>query len=405
MRIASAWQAMDQQPLRFLATGWPWRSLGYLVSGAALGTVVVGAFAIPASGLVLGGPVTAVATAVLLVAGVLAVGPWLAALERWRLRLVDDEPLRPPPDPPGRATGRWRSGRAWRETGFAALSVTGLAGLDACVLGFAVVVPVVLFASPVDDPATWPLVIIGVLVLAAGPWTVAAWAGARATLTRTVLGPRGAELGAGLADVAAIRERLLGAFETERARIERDLHDGAQQRLVALGVSLGLARLDAGEDTALAARLDDARDQVSAALTELRDLVRGLDPRMLADHGLAAAVDDQARRCPIPVTVDLRLPERLPPHVASAAYFVLTEALTNVSRHSAATTATVSGRWHADQVVLDVRDDGRGGADPAAGSGLAGLAERVALVDGRLRLSSPDGGPTLVHVEIPCRFA
>jgi signal transduction histidine kinase len=101
--------------------------------------------------------------------------------------------------------------------------------------------------------------------------------------------------------------------------------------------------------------------------------------------------------------VDLRLPARLPPHVATAAYFVLTEAMTNVARHSGAAAASVTGRQHADQLVLEVRDDGRGGADPAAGSGLAGLAERVAVVDGRLRLSSPDGGPTLLRVEIPCR--
>ncbi|MEU6697058.1 histidine kinase [Pseudonocardia sp. NPDC046786] len=241
-----------------------------------------------------------------------------------------------------------------------------------------------------------------VLLLVAAPWTVTAWAGARAALTRTVLGPRGTELGEGLADVATTRARLVGAFETERARIERDLHDGAQQRLVALGVSLGLARLDVADGSAPAARLDDAREQLGLALGELRDLVRGLDPRMLTDHGLAAAVTDRTRRCPVPVRADLQLPDRLPPQVATTVYFVLTEALTNIARHSGARSASVSGRTHADQVILEIRDDGRGGADPATGSGLDGLAERVELAGGRFRLSSPAGGPTLLRVELPC---
>lgn len=388
---------MDQQPLRFLATPWPWRSLGYLVTGAALGAVVLGAFAVPGSGLVLGGPALAVGTGSLLVLAVLSAGRPLAALERRRLRLVDDEPLPAPPRPPG---PWWRAAVTWREVGFALLVATGLAALDACVLGFSLVLPVLLALSPVDDPTAWPLVIVGVLLLLAAPWTVTAWAGARAALTRTVLGPRGAELGPGIADVAT--RRLIGAFETERARIERDLHDGAQQRLVALGVTLGLARLDAADGSPAAARLDDARDQLGLALAELRDLVRGLDPRTLADDGLAAAVEDHAARCPVPTEVDLRPAGLLPPRVATTAYFVLVEALTNTARHSGARSATVTGRRHADQLVLEVRDDGRGGADPGGGSGLTGLAERVALAGGRVRLSSPPGGPTLLPVELPC---
>ena len=397
MRIATAWQAMDQRPLRFLLTLWPWRSLAYLLTGAALGIILILVFGVPSSALVLGGPALAVGTGVALVLAVIAVGPLLAALERRRLRLVDDEPLPAPPRPPG---SRWRAPATWRAVGFALLAATGLATLDAGVLGLSFVLPVLLFASPTDDPNAWPLVIVGVLLLAAAPWTITSWAGARAALTRTVLGPRGVELGPGIADVGT--RRLIGAFESERSRIERDLHDGAQQRLVALGVSLGLARLDAPDGSALADRLDDARDQLGVALAELRDLVRGLDPRTLADHGLAAAVEDQAARCPVPVEVDVSLPDRLPPQVATTAYFVLTEALTNTGRHSGARTASVTGRRHADQVILEVRDDGRGGADPAAGSGLAGLAERVALAGGRLRMSSPPGGPTLLRVELPC---
>ncbi|MFP5020514.1 sensor histidine kinase [Pseudonocardia phyllosphaerae] len=393
MRIATAWQAMDQRPLRFLATPWPWRSLAYLLTGAALGAVLVGAFAVPASGLVLGGTITAVVTAVLLVAAVLAAGPLLGRLERHRLRLVDDDRLATP----GRGSF-WRAPATWREIGFGLLAATGLAGLDALVLGVVFVLPVLLFVSPADDPAAWPLVILGVLLLGAAPWTVTAWAGARATLTRTVLGPRDGELGAEITEV----RRLVSAFESERSRIERDLHDGAQQRLVALGMTLGLARLDVPDDSPAAARVDDARDQLGVTLAELRDLVRGLDPAQLADHGLAAAVAERARRCPLPVQVDLPLPERLPPRVATTAYFVIGEALTNAVRHSGATVVAVRGRVHAGQVVLEVGDDGHGGADADAGTGLAGLAERVAVAGGRMRLSSPAGGPTLLRVELPC---
>ncbi|ALE81475.1 histidine kinase [Pseudonocardia sp. AL041005-10] len=401
MRIVTAWQAVDQQPLRFLATTWPWRSLAFLLTGALLGAGLVGVVAVGTSGLVLGGPWVAAGTAVVLVVSLGLGGRPLAALERARLRLVDTAPLPTPPRPAGRwSAARWRAPLTWREIGFALLAATALAALDAGVLGFSLVLPVLLFASPVDDPTARPLVALGVLLLAATPWTVTAWAGARATLTRTVLGPRGTELGPDLSDVAT--RRLLGAFATERARIERDLHDGAQQRLVALGVTLGLARLDAVDGSACAARLDTARGELGLALTELRDLVRGLAPATLADNGLAVAVADHARRCPVPVEVDLHLPVELPPAVAGTAYFVLTEALTNIARHSGATTASIGGGRHADQLVLEVRDDGRGGADPAGGTGLSGLAERVALAGGRLRLSSPEGGPTLLRVELPC---
>ncbi|ANY05062.1 sensor histidine kinase [Pseudonocardia sp. HH130630-07] len=396
MRIATAWQAMDQRPLRFLLTGWPWRSLAYLVTGAALGIVLVLLLAIPAFGLAAGGVPLAVVSGLALAGALVVTGPPLAGLERARLRLVDDAPLPVPLRPAG---SRWRAPSTWREVGFAALAATGLAGLDASVLGLSLVLPVEMFRSAAAETEVWPLSIAGVVLLAAAPWTVTAWAGARAALTRTVLGPRGTELAHGLTDVQS--RRLVSAFESERSRIERDLHDGAQQRLVALGVTLGLIRMDLGDDPA-ATRLDEARDQLGVALTELRDLVRGLDPSMLADHGLAAAVADQAARCPVPVEVDLQLPDRLPPQVATTAYFVLTEALTNTVRHSGAGAASVTGRHHADQVVLEVRDDGRGGADPAGGSGLAGLAERVALAGGRVRLSSPVGGPTLLRVELPC---
>jgi signal transduction histidine kinase len=138
------------------------------------------------------------------------------------------------------------------------------------------------------------------------------------------------------------------------------------------------------------------------ALAELRELIRGVHPQILTDRGLPAAVDDAAGRSPVRVATDVVLPRRLPPGIEVTAYFAVCEALANVAKHSRATRASVRGRLVDGLLVLEVRDDGVGGADPAGGSGLTGLADRVAVVDGRLLLSSPPGGPTVVRVEIPC---
>jgi signal transduction histidine kinase len=201
---------------------------------------------------------------------------------------------------------------------------------------------------------------------------------------------------------------LVDAFEAERRRIERDLHDGAQQRLVALTMSLGLARLDAPPGP-LADQLAKAHDQAGKALEELRELIRGIHPNVLADHGLGAAVADAADRSAVPVDVTLDLPGRLTEAVESAGYFVVCEALANMGRHSGATRAEVTGRYADGLLAIEIRDDGRGGAEPCRGSGLTGLADRVSVLDGRISLSSPPGGPTLLRVEIPCerteRFA
>lgn len=142
---------------------------------------------------------------------------------------------------------------------------------------------------------------------------------------------------------------------------------------------------------------------MALAVDELRELSRGVHPKALTDHGLAAAVENLAGRSVLPVTVDIRLPRRLPLSVETAAYFVIAEALTNAVKHSQATRVEVHARLHTDLLDLSVSDDGIGGATPEAGTGLVGLADRVAVADGRLRISSPQGGPTLMHVELPCR--
>jgi signal transduction histidine kinase len=246
------------------------------------------------------------------------------------------------------------------------------------------------------------MVVVVVLALPLGAYPLTAWAGARAALARMVLAPPDAELDERLVEVTRSRARLVDAFEVERRRIERDLHDGAQQRLVALTVALGLARLDLPTGSAAAEQVDTAHEQAKQALTELRELIHGVHPQVLTDRGLPAAIGDAAGRSPVTVEVDVVLQRRLPPAIEVAAYFAACEALANIGRHSRASRASVRGWLAGGQLVLEVRDDGVGGADPAAGTGLAGLADRVAVVDGRLFLSSPAGGPTLVRVEIPC---
>ncbi|MFI6764721.1 sensor histidine kinase [Streptomyces sp. NPDC050355] len=405
MRHRTAWQALGQNPLKMLRSSWPWRSLAYLLSGVAFGAL---ATAVLVSALIAGIVSLIVVVGAVLLLGVALSGIAVTRFERWRLRLVDLDPVPDPhqaPERPGLRgwlRTRLREPATWRELGFTAVSSAALWWMDFLVLGFALVVPVVVMYSPADDPGAWPLTIVGLCLLVAAPYTITAWAGARAALTRLMLAPRDSELGRQLIDVRASRARLVDAFDAERRRIERDLHDGAQQRLVSLNVTLGLARLDVAPDSPLAGQIADAQAQVTLAVEELRELSRGVHPKALTDHGLPAAVENLAARSALPVTADIRLPRRVPVAVETTAYFVIAEALTNATKHSRATRAEVHARLHTDVLTLSVSDDGIGGAAPEGGTGLTGLADRVAAADGRLRISSPPGGPTLLHVELPC---
>lgn len=407
MRRRTAWQAMALEPLGFLTSAWPWRALLYLVSGVFTGALAMVLFLV----LVTVGLVTAVAgvgVAVLLAAVLMALP--FARLERRRLRLVDldgiEDPHRPPAEPGLRAWLRTRLAESvtWRELVLMVVSLTALWLVDIAVLGLAFVVPQQFISAPFDDPVTWPWAVLGVLLLLAAPFSLTAWAGARATLCRIVLAPRDTEVDPDLKEISESRARLLDAFEAERARIERDLHDGAQQRLVSLSMTLGLMTLDVPDGSPLRGQIESAREQLTLALAELRHLVRGLNPQVLTDNGLVAAMEEAAGRFPVPVSLDLQLAGRLPRPVETAAYYAITEALANVTKHSRATRVELVGRQHADILVLQVRDDGVGGADAAGGTGLTGLADRLAVVGGRMRVSSPPGGPTLVLMEIPCPF-
>ena len=212
-----------------------------------------------------------------------------------------------------------------------------------------------------------------------------------------------AELRATVEELRASRARIVEAGYAERRRVERDLHDGAQQRLVALTMNLRLARNKLDSDPAGTAELlDEALEELAAATSELRELARGIHPAVLSDRGLEAAIGSLADRSPVPVAILETPRERLPESVESASYFVIAEALTNVARYAKAESATVRVSRANGTVEVEVRDDGLGGADPAAGTGLRGLDDRVSALEGRLLISSPDGEGTTVVARIPC---
>ena len=212
------------------------------------------------------------------------------------------------------------------------------------------------------------------------------------------------ELRARLDEVKASRARLVVAAEEERRRVERDLHDGAQQRLVAVTIALQQARQSAtagGATPELSDRLAAVAEELQGAIDDLRELARGIHPALLADDGLPAAIAALARRSAVAVELRIDLDRRLPPHIEATAYFTIAEALTNAARHAQASRATVTIRDAGDRLDVSVRDDGVGGADPTRGSGLRGLADRLAAVDGRLVIESPARGGTLLRAEVP----
>lgn len=250
-------------------------------------------------------------------------------------------------------------------------------------------------------PAAFAVALAGLLLLPLLAYPLGLLAAGRARLTRLLLDAPPEQDDVRVRELSRSRMRLVTAFEAERRRIERDLHDGAQQRLVALSMHLGLARLDAREEP-LAGLLAQAHGEAQAALVELRELIRGIHPRVLTDRGLAAAVEDIADRSPVPVDLDLDLPHRFLEAVESAVYFAVCEALANVAKHSRATRAAVEARVDGGRLDVRVRDNGVGGADKAEGTGLEGVADRLSVLGGRLLVSSPSGGPTVLRVLVPC---
>lgn len=421
---------------------------GYLVGGVLVGAPL-------SAGLLILGTLGAALSPVLVGLPLLALfalsGIPVGVLERRRADRLDRPAVRHrgPGDERGRAPagphrtpaepglGPWARLRfteqaTWRELAYTVLLAFVLWPLDLLVLAMVFALPGALLTAPaqlalsgeeirvaklwlVDGyPQASLIAAGGLLLLLALLYPLTLYARARATLARVLLAPRETEVR--LAEVTESRARLVAAFEAERRRIERDLHDGAQQRLVALSMRLGLARLDAPPE--LADPLAQAHREADEVLGELRELIHGIHPRVLADYGLGDAIADAADRSAVPVEVDVELP-RFTEAVESAAYFAVREALANVARHSGAGRAWISagctaGDRHGRRLWIEVRDDGRGGAVPSgggaggkgpggrAGSGLTGLADRLAVLDGTLAVDSPPGGPTVLRMEIPC---
>ncbi|HEY8987117.1 MAG TPA: sensor domain-containing protein [Streptomyces sp.] len=244
--------------------------------------------------------------------------------------------------------------------------------------------------------------LVGLLFTMATPWIVRALTMVDRLLVHGLLSP--SRLASRVVELESDRGVVVDTAAADLRRIERDLHDGAQARLVSLAMDLGLAKEKLREDPQEAARMvSEAHGEVKTALQELRDLARGIHPAVLTDRGLDAALSSVASRCTVPVSVDVDLVERPAPAIEGIAYFTVSELLQNISKHSRATTASVDVWRVEDRLMLQVVDNGVGGADVSGGSGLAGLAGRLDAVDGILVVDSPAGGPTRVTAELPWR--
>ncbi|MEH1124986.1 sensor histidine kinase [Micromonospora sp. CPCC 206061] len=247
----------------------------------------------------------------------------------------------------------------------------------------------------------------GAVILAAGLWAAPWLRRVDALFARLFLAPtKTAELRLRVTQLTLTRADTVDAQAAELRRIERDLHDGVQARLVSLNMVIGLADARIDRNPAEAHKLlAEARESSGAALVELRHLVRGIHPPVLAERGLGGAVRALALSLPVPITIDIDLPGRPDTPVESAAYFAVAEALTNMIRHSRAHTGSVSVRHANGTLTMVVTDDGAGGANPAAGTGLQGIQRRLAAFDGTMALSSPPGGPTVITMELPCALS
>ncbi|MDX6331314.1 MAG: hypothetical protein QOI83_3697 [Streptomycetaceae bacterium] len=256
--------------------------------------------------------------------------------------------------------------------------------------------------SPLDQLATSG---IGLVVVLGTPWVIRGMAYVDRGLVSGLLGPAGpTALATRVTELESDRGVVVDTAAADLRRIERDLHDGAQARLVALAMDLGLAKEKLTEDPEAAAKMvGEAHGEVKLALQELRDLARGIHPAVLTDRGLDAALSSLAARCTVPVSVEVDLPARPVPAIEGIAYFTVSELLQNVSKHSGGSRATVDVWRAADRLMIHVSDNGRGGASAHAGSGLAGLTERLGAVDGVLAVDSPPGGPTRIAAELPWR--
>jgi signal transduction histidine kinase len=346
----------------------------------------------------------------------------LCDVERHRAALVFGEPIESAYRrvPRGSRFGRRlrivsTDPQTWKDTAYLlGLSVVGFVwGVIWLVLwGYAIgslTLPAWWWALPDDATYLWfqvdtwlehaIAVAIGLALIPISLYAQRGMALSQAYIAKWLLAPSLAER---VEQLTETRAGAVDAAAAELQRIERDLHDGAQARLVALAMDLGMAEERFDRDPEGARELvGEAREEAKRALAELRDLARGIRPGMLAERGLDAAIAELAARSPVPAKATVDVPRRLPSNIEAAAWFVVSEALANSAKHSGAKRATVWLTQREDQLHVQVVDDGRGGADPR-GSGLRGLAQRVAALDGSLEVNSPPGGPTVVRAVLPC---
>jgi signal transduction histidine kinase len=307
--------------------------------------------------------------------------------------------------------GPWLSASTWRQIAFHLLSIgIGAAGgvVAACWLAPALAITYLIVGAP--TAATGAVSIAGaIILLLTAPWLARQVARADETLARALLGPSKSEqLALRLESLAKSRAAIVEATDTERRRIERDLHDGAQQRLVSLAINLGVARArfsDVPEPVKQV--IAEAHEEALLALTEVREFIRGLHPAVLNDRGLNASLSGLAARAPLPVKLKVDVPQPAAPSIEAVAYFIVSEALTNVVKHANATQAEVTVARDGDVLRIAIADNGVGGATvgadgPDGGTGLRGLRQRAASVDGALAIASPRGGPTVITAELPC---
>ncbi|TDW22481.1 sensor histidine kinase [Kribbella kalugense] len=417
----TVWAALASP--RYLISSWPWRSYGYLFTSVPMGGLAIGVLIGLAA---LGAVLSPILIGILLLTAFPLVGAAIGRVERWRAGLMLLDGISSPHAKLPR-TLSLRQRRTFRRREQASMRALGysfvlgvllwplsalFAGISATVLGVSLAAPIIadgdeMGMGPWTLDTFWEGLLF--LVLFTPPFYVVSSyllgviAGAQASLAKAMLGPREQELQRNLAELRRSRLDLVDAFETERVRIERHLHDGVQQRLVGLTMTLGLAELDLpeGDGRRLVVK---AHAEAEAALADLRAAVRGIHPRVLVDHGLEAAVREVADRMPLPVTLQLSIPMRLPPPIEAAAYFVVSEALANVAKHAQAANCEVSGWVDRDRLVITVQDDGIGGARLGAGTGLTGLVTRLDALGGTLDVDSPPGGPTRLRMECPCRL-
>jgi len=339
----------------------------------------------------------------------------------------------PPPPARAQAQGAWPMMKAfltdqpgWKGIGYGLLMLpVGIANFTIMVTMWSVTAVFVTFplwgwavSARVNDtyviegwtkvPYIAGVFVVGVLLLWATPAVVRALVSMDSGLIKGMLAGSPEEaLRQRVETLTVSRDASVDIAETERRRIERDLHDGVQAQLVTLAMDLGMARQklasEADADPAVVALVERAHNDSKRAVADLRNLVRGIHPAVLTDRGLDAAVSSLTARSPIPVDVNIVVPDRPPATIESAAYFVIAEALTNAAKYSSASLINVDARVVDNTLRVEVRDDGVGGADVEHGGGLAGLASRVAALEGRLRVASPAGGPTTVLAELPLR--